>query len=139
MSENLYTLVYISSASEDFKASDLEDILTKSRKNNPALNVTGALMLKSGIFIQVLEGPKRAVKELFAKISLDERHEKVKVVTETKISERAFEKWSMAYHNIHSIDLDWINKLLKLDQDKENYLEHLKNLSHDFPPESKTS
>jgi hypothetical protein len=67
----LYTMIYTSASAKRFQQKQLDDILVASRKNNPALQVTGLLMLKSGLFIQLLEGPRASVKELFAKISKD--------------------------------------------------------------------
>ena len=45
-------------------------ILRKSKANNPALGVTGVLCFSEGIFLQVLEGGRSAVNQLYNRLSL---------------------------------------------------------------------
>ncbi len=64
-------------------------ILEVSRRNNPTHNITGVLVSHGGWFMQVLEGPVRAVNNLMAKIRTDSRNGEFLLL-------RAIGEWSMA-------------------------------------------
>jgi len=101
MPEDLCRLVYhsanrIMGADADIDRS-LRDILAVARRNNQRLNVTGALMFTANGFVQVLEGPRAAVDQLFQAIKKDARHENVSVLMFAPVAERAFPHWSMAF------------------------------------------
>ena len=75
----------------------VRQILTWSRKWNPAHGITGALMLNDENFSQVLEGPKHAVKSLFGHIVCDSRHKNVELLQCDTFKKRDFSNWSMAF------------------------------------------
>lgn len=124
----MYCLLYSSISSDDFTDKVLDEILAVSRQNNSDLEVTGMLMHKGGVFLQILEGPLPAVKALFAKISIDPRHKLVKVIQEGPIAERSFGDWSMAYSETEHLEIEWINQVLKLSKDPNNYFEKFAEL-----------
>ncbi len=101
MSESLHRLIYYStnriSASPDVMATTIQQILTASRRNNPRVDVTGALMFNAGCFAQVLEGPEAAVTNTFERIQQDERHGTVSVLSFGPVEKRAFDRWSMGF------------------------------------------
>jgi hypothetical protein len=101
MTESMHRLVYYSlnnlSGSHDDVDRVLRDILDVARRNNARLNVTGALMFNSSCFLQVLEGPRGAVENLFRSIQRDVRHRDVTLLSFTAVAERAFGHWSMAF------------------------------------------
>lgn len=109
----MYQLVYISFASEEFdENTDIEKILESSQKNNPALDITGMLLLKGSLFIQCIEGPIENIENLFDKISQDPRHRKVKILVKSKGNERIFGNWTMAYKKLEDLDLEKINEII---------------------------
>jgi hypothetical protein len=55
------------------------------------------LCYESLYFLQVLEGDKNLVHDLYEKISKDERHEGIEVVSEEIIRQRHFTEWQMGY------------------------------------------
>lgn len=75
----------------------LAEILSTSRSNNTSLGITGALVLYEykGRFAQVLEGPEKAVQDLFTKIKSDPRHNNVNIVESGESPERLFSRWAM--------------------------------------------
>ncbi len=98
MSGGLVSLVYASTASQPFRETALEELLATCRRLNAARDVTGMLLYRGGRFIQILEGARDTVDELFAKISRDPRHHDVRMLIEEPISERRFVEWTMGYH-----------------------------------------
>lgn len=76
---------------------DLGRILNASLRNNARDNVTGALILDRGRFVQVLEGKRSVLDQVFRRIRHDMRHEKVTLAEFTEIPDREFGNWAMAY------------------------------------------
>jgi hypothetical protein len=101
----LYQLVYSSVATEAMPKSKLYKILHGARAANAIANVTGLLVFAEGKFLQVLEGQKEVVCALMQKISMDHRHNNVRVVTEQAIDTRIFPSWKMAYVSTNASEL----------------------------------
>jgi hypothetical protein len=91
----LVRLMYASRAAAPLGTEDLAAILKKSNRNNPELGVTGALCFSSGSFLQVLEGGRLAVSQLYNRIAADRRHREVALLHFEEIGERRFASWSM--------------------------------------------
>ena len=73
----------------------LEEILTKSRSNNPAIGITGSLIYHSDLFLQLLEGPLCALHNLNQTILADTRHADIVNVCDETFSRRLFAAWAM--------------------------------------------
>ena len=73
----------------------LEEILTKSRSNNPAIGITGNLIYHSDLFLQLLEGPPLAVHKLYQTILADNRHADIVNLCDETFSRRLFASWAM--------------------------------------------
>lgn len=95
--EKMVRLVYFSSAVRDMALSDLKDILTIARDNNADKDVCGMLCYDNKYFVQVLEGERETVNELFLHISDDPRHSDVVIVSYDYIAEQTFNNWKMGY------------------------------------------
>ena len=80
---------------------DVEDILTKSYANNYLKSVTGALFFNGQWFVQVLEGGRQTLSELFIRIAADKRHAQVCLLDFSPIDERSFPDWDMRYIGGH--------------------------------------
>ena len=93
----LRQLVYGSSAPRPVADDDLVLILRASRRNNPAVGVTGALLYADGNFMQVLEGPPNAVESVYRRVSQDPRHRGVLTLYDAQADERLFPDWSMGF------------------------------------------
>lgn len=100
----LVRLLYASRATAPFSTAIVDSILEQSRKNNPSQGITGILCFSDDLFIQVLEGGRDEVCELYNKIVRDDRHCDVRILTYEEISERRFGGWSMGQVNIAKIN-----------------------------------
>ena len=92
--EEVRHVIYISKPTH-FDHLVLEDILTKSRVNNPAIGVTGNLIYHSDLFLQLLEGPHSAVKRLYGIILADNRHTDIVKLRDETFNRRLFASWAM--------------------------------------------
>ena len=91
----LVRLLYASRAAAPLTASVVESILAQSRQHNPRLGITGILCYSNDLFLQVLEGGRDEVCELYNTIVRDDRHTNVRILTYEEISERRFGNWTM--------------------------------------------
>ena len=81
---------------------DVSKILKNSRQFNSENNITGCLLYYNNEFLQILEGEKKNVLDLFAVIKKDKRHSNVLVLGEDKKDKRIFSDWHMAFHKFDS-------------------------------------
>ena len=104
---DLYCLIYISipRQPEPTKAELLEILEVARRDNLNKYNITGILLYKKGLFLQVLEGPKHFIRQLYAKLLLDPRHHHLAVIEECEIAKRSFAEWTMAFHDLDDKEL----------------------------------
>lgn len=103
----MYQLIYASTATREMTERDLSALLEQARTKNERLEITGLLLYRDGAFIQVLEGGRETVDQLFATIEADERHEDViKLKGEKTHGEREFPKWSMGFRQVNDEDLN---------------------------------
>jgi hypothetical protein len=101
----IQSLVYVSSATELFDRSELDDILAVSRRNNAAVGLTGMLLYKDGNLMQVLEGDEQAVRATYTRISADPRHRGLIVLLDERAEQRDFEDWTMAFRDLESTEV----------------------------------
>ena len=126
-------VVYISFASESFNSNaqdGLDDILLKANEYNKKRGITGMLLYRSGVFLQLIEGDLIEIQKLFGKISMDLRHEGLKILVKQQSDERLFEDWSMACRKIDELDLEVIDKILPFQKIIEDTKER-KSISKD--------
>ena len=69
--------------------------MSTSINNNKRDQITGALICRSDLYLQYLEGPTESIDETFNKIKHDDRHVEVKVLKEGVHAQRLFPKWAM--------------------------------------------
>ena len=106
----LVRLLYASRARDPITNETIASILLQSRKNNPESGVTGVLCVcHGGVFIQVLEGGRTEVNQLYSKVLHDNRNIDVTLLDYEEIAERRFSGWRMG-----RVDLDKVNTAVVL-------------------------
>jgi len=100
----LVRLLYASRATAALNAPVVDSILEQSRKNNAARGITGMLCFSEDIFLQVLEGGRDEVCELFNTIVRDPRNVDVRILLYEEITERRFGGWTMGQVNIAKVN-----------------------------------
>ena len=76
---------------------DIRQILDRSRIRNARSDVTGALFLHEGKFLQYLEGDESEADKVYERILKDRRHADCKLIDRRLISARIFNDWSMTW------------------------------------------
>lgn len=96
----MFEIIYLSQARWAMTHDQLTDILVKARARNAQATITGMLMYQRGLFLQVLEGPEAAVRSTFSRIADDPRHRSLHILGSSKVHERNFAAWSMAFADL---------------------------------------
>lgn len=78
-----------------FDAATLLSILFKARARNAEADVTGCLICRDDIYLQLLEGPTDSVTRIYNNILEDDRHVEVTQLVRHDVTERMFGKWAM--------------------------------------------
>jgi hypothetical protein len=73
----------------------LDGIVMSARRNNRANGITGALICRQDMYIQLVEGPEDAIDALYQRILADDRHDEVTLEASAMIEERMFPGWDM--------------------------------------------
>lgn len=100
----LHQLIYVSTLVDSAK-SDLPGILESAVRNNRAKGLTGMMLYADGNVMQVLEGEKDALYEIFQRIRHDSRHYGIFVSEDMEIDSRQFNTWSMGYRALNTAEL----------------------------------
>ena len=90
----LYRLIY-ASRPFGFDAATLGGILIGARRNNARDGITGALICRADLYLQLIEGPRDAIDAAFARIGRDDRHLDVEELWTGGGTDRMFPAWAM--------------------------------------------
>jgi hypothetical protein len=100
----LVRCLYASRAAKPLVSAVLDSILEQSSVNNPVRGITGLLCYTDDLFVQVIEGGRDPVCELFNSILRDDRHVGVRLLAYEEIGERRFGNWSMGKVDIRDVN-----------------------------------
>jgi hypothetical protein len=100
----LVRCLYASRPVQPLSGPFLDSILEQSRKNNPALGITGLLCASDNLFIQIIEGGRDEVCDLFNAIVRDDRHQQVRILIYDEINQRQFGNWTMGQVSITKLN-----------------------------------
>lgn len=89
------TQIIYSSKPFGFDASILDDILTVSRVLNSRADITGTLICRADMYLQLIEGPDAAIQATYNRIRGDDRHMEVNLLVSRDVTDRLFPNWAM--------------------------------------------
>lgn len=93
-------LLYISTARAVLPASELDELLVKSREANSRVGITGLLIVGGRRFLQVLEGDDDAVTATYERIMRDPRHFALVKLHDKEVASRSFGSWAMGFQQV---------------------------------------
>ncbi|KCZ96912.1 BLUF domain-containing protein [Hyphomonas polymorpha PS728] len=76
------------------------NVLNASQSNNEERYITGYLVHNGGSFMQLIEGPRVEVEDIYDRILKDKRHSGIVRILAEKAESRAFPRWSMNYFRL---------------------------------------
>ncbi len=78
-----------------FDEAILNGILLQARRLNARDGITGALICRADLYLQLLEGPEAAVDTAYTRIVSDDRHLEVTRLARQTVEARLFPDWAM--------------------------------------------
>lgn len=93
----LYRIVYLSRASTVLDTAAIDALLADARRCNASMGITAALLYADDLLLQMIEGPKRAVLDLYERIARDTRHYHLRVVHQGPDEARMLPGCALAY------------------------------------------
>lgn len=78
-----------------FDQATLSNLLLDSRRANQRDNITGALIARHDLYLQLLEGPQPKVEAVYDRILNDDRHVDIIKLMDRQIETRLFPGWAM--------------------------------------------
>lgn len=106
----LVRLLYVSRSIDPSDEAATQSILDSARKFNADNGVTGILCYGGGIYLQAIEGGRKAVNELYGSILHDKRHKDVVLLHYSEITERRFGGWTMGQVNLTKLNTSIVLK-----------------------------
>lgn len=92
-SASLMTLKFVSAPADSLSPAELNRIVCQAWAHNMRAGLTGEIVLRDGLFHQVIEGSFDAVVPLASRILSDRRHHRITIDHFGSIPERCFETW----------------------------------------------
>ena len=99
-----HRLIYSSKAAENVTDADFRMIAMFSSMANQRAKISGLLLHCNGHIMQVLEGPQKAVQDLYEKIKSDKRHVNVELLMDKTVDEPIFSEWSMGFRPVKNME-----------------------------------
>lgn len=78
-----------------FDAAMLAGILLDARRCNTRDGITGMLICRADLYLQLLEGPEEMVDAAYRRIKADDRHMDLQLLTRRTVAKRLFPLWAM--------------------------------------------
>jgi hypothetical protein len=114
-----YAISYVSTASNYVTEAEIDTLLKDCVTSNKENNIAGILLYSDGNFLQVLEGEKEKVTQLYENIQADDRHHGVLKILGREISEVLYEGYDSNFI---------LEQPQNFDDDMDVYLDPLKDL-----------
>ncbi|WP_179345822.1 BLUF domain-containing protein [Winogradskyella ursingii] len=91
-----YSVIYQSKAQPDFNLKKIELMLLKAKRKNKRLKISGCIVYCNNRFIQLIQGSKADIQQLYSEIRSDNRHRQVTTLLEQSSEHKIWSDWSMA-------------------------------------------
>ena len=78
-----------------FDEVSMAGILMDARRWNTREEITGALICRADIYLQLLEGPDAAIEAAYHRIRRDDRHMEMRLLSRQIVEDRLFPAWTM--------------------------------------------
>jgi hypothetical protein len=94
-------LIYVSRPF-GFDIATLNNILFAARHHNKRDGITGSLICREDIYLQMLEGPRDLVTAAYGRIMRDDRHIEIVGLYQGDLKTRLFPRWEMRHDPMRS-------------------------------------
>ena len=114
----IYSLAYVSYAADNLTQEQINQVFNFTVNWNIDHKISGFLVHNNRNFVQLLEGDKNEIKDLFSRIAIDKRHKDIFLILEQEMPQRAFDGYKSGFLISDS----------RLHTELKDYLDYLKLL-----------
>ncbi len=100
---HLRSIVFFSTAAVPMSPGDLAALGRECAEVDSHVGITGMLLHKNGDFLQVMEGSKSVICDMFAKVSADPRHTNIRKICDRAITRREFAGQAVSFKNLDEL------------------------------------
>jgi hypothetical protein len=97
------SIVFFSTAAVPMSARDLAALGRECAELDSHVGITGMLLHKNGNFLQVMEGSRAVICDMFARISADPRHTGIRKICDRTIPRREFDGQAVSFKNLDDL------------------------------------
>lgn len=97
------SIVFFSTAVEPMSEGDLAALGQECAENDSHVGITGMLLHKNGDFLQVIEGRRAVVNDMYARILADPRHKNIHKISDRIIPRREFHGQAVGFQNLDAL------------------------------------
>ena len=98
------------------RKASIQQLMEVAQKRNDELEISGVLFLRGNTFLQTIEGPDDALKEVFQSIVADSRHNSICFLVSEAIERRRFSGWSLECFHDHGYSTDYDGTLQEINK-----------------------
>jgi len=108
---SLVQLVYISEPIGDMQSS-LSEFIPLAQEKNKQFSITGLILSGKDFYLQVIEGEKENINQLYRNIVRDERHRHCTLLRYTETAFRDFADWSMTHTTLEELHNSYLDVIV---------------------------
>jgi hypothetical protein len=97
------SIVFFSTAVAPMSQDEIVALGEECAENDSHVGITGMLLHKNGDFLQVIEGPRAVIRDMFARISADPRHTNICKISDRIITCREFAGKTVGFMNLDEL------------------------------------
>jgi hypothetical protein len=100
------SIIFFSTAVQLMNEEELTALGKECADFDSHVGITGMLLHRQGNFLQVIEGSKAVIRDMFARINADPRHRDVQVISDRRIARREFDGQAVGFVNMDALPPD---------------------------------
>lgn len=108
-------LLYVSTPSTPVHES-IVNFVPLAQVKNKEFDITGMIVSGDNFYIQVLEGERTLINQLYTNITRDGRHHHCTLLRYIETNKRDFPNWSMAHTTIEELSGNYIGVIKSVDE-----------------------
>ncbi len=123
-----HTIAYVSTSSK-LSNHQINELMSDSKLKNEEDGITGVLMYSDQNFFQIIEGEKKIIIELYAKIERDPRHYNLIKIFDRQIKKPSFTSFQNSYTIVNQ-EKDYVELQQFLEAEKSYNSKNYKNITY---------
>jgi hypothetical protein len=96
-------IIFFSTAVAPMSEQDLTALGAECAENDRNVGITGMLLHKGGDFLQIIEGSRAVIGDMYARILADPRHTNIRLISDREVPHREFDGEAVGFTNLDKL------------------------------------